>query len=79
MAFKTSGRLEVCWQVLDASTTRVLRCAMFDASGPGVELRVGHFGDPPLRSQMMPDIASARELAQRWLDAARAEAKGSEG
>ena len=61
---KTSGPLEVCWQVFEASTTRVLRCAMFDASGPGVELRVGYFGDPPLRSQMMPDIESARVLAQ---------------
>jgi len=50
---------------------------VFDASGPGVELRVGHFGDPPLRSQMMPDISSARVLAQSWLDAARAAAKGS--
>ena len=80
MAFKTSGRLEVCWQVLEVlegSTTRVLRCAMIDASGPGVELRVGYFGDPPLRSQIMPDIESARVLAKGWLDAARAAAKGS--
>jgi len=77
MASKTSEPLEVCWQVFEGSTTRVLRCAMFYASGPGVELRVGHFGDPPLRSQMMPDIASARVLAQSWLDAARAAAKGS--
>ena len=53
-----------------------LRCAMFDASGPGIELRVGYFGDPPLRSQMMPDIESARVLAKDWLDAARAAAKG---
>ena len=50
---------------------------MFDASGSGVELRVGHFGDPPIRSQMMPDIESARVLAKDWLDAARAAAKGS--
>jgi len=77
MASKTSEPLEVCWQVFEGSTTRVLRCAVFDASGPGVELRVGHFGDPPLRSQMMPDISSARVLAQSWLDAARAAAKGS--
>ena len=73
----TSEPLEICWQVFEASSTRVLRCAMFDASGPGVELRVGHFGDPPLRSQMMPDIESARALAKDWLDATRAAAKGS--
>ena len=73
----TSEQVEICWQVFEASSTRVLRCAMFDASGPGVELRVGYFGDPPLRSQMMPDIESARVLAQSWLDAARAAAKGS--
>ena len=73
----TSEQVEICWQVFEASSTRILTCAMFDASGPGVELRVGYFGDPPLRSQMMPDIASARVLAQSWLDAARAAAKGS--
>jgi hypothetical protein len=49
---------------------------MFDASGPGAELRVGYLGDTPLRSQMMPDIDSARVLAQDWLDAMRAAAKG---
>ena len=73
----TSEPLEICWQVFEASSTRILTCAMFDASDRGVELRVGYFGDSPLRSQMMPDIASARVLAQSWLDAARAAAKGS--
>jgi len=48
---------------------------MFDASGPGVELRVGYLGDSPLRSQMMPDIDSARVLAQEWLDNVRAAAE----
>ena len=74
---KTSEPLEVCWRVFEGSTTRILRCAMFDASGPGVDLRVGYFGDSPLRSQMMPDIESARVLAKDWLDAVRAAAKGS--
>ena len=73
----TSEPLEICWQVFEASSTRVLTCAMFDASGPGAELRVGYPGDSPLRRQMMPDIDSARVLAQDWLDAARAAAKGS--
>jgi hypothetical protein len=50
---------------------------MFEASDHGVELRVGYFGDSPLQSQMMPDIESARVLAQSWLDAARVAAKGS--
>ena len=72
----TSEPLEICGQVFEASTTCVLTCAMFDASGPGVELRVGYFSDSPLRSQMMPDIESARVLAQRWLDTARPAAKG---
>jgi hypothetical protein len=73
----TSEPLEICWQVFEASSTRIFTCAMFDASGPGVELRVGYFGDSPLRSQMMPDIESARVLTQSWLDAARAAPKGS--
>ena len=63
----TSEPLEICWQVFEASSTRILTCAMFDASGPGVELRVGYLGDSPLRSQMLPDIDSARVLAQHWL------------
>ena len=72
----TSEPLEICWQVFEASSTRILTCAMF---GPGVELRVGYFGDSPLRSQMMPDIESARVLAKDWLDAVRTAAKGSYG
>ena len=73
----TSEPLEICWQVFEASSTRILTCAMFDASGPGVELRVGYLSDSPLHSQTMPEIESARVLAKDWLDAARAAAKGS--
>jgi hypothetical protein len=74
---KTPKPVEVCWRVLEASSTRILTCAMFDASGPGIELRVGYHRDSPLHSQTMPEIESARVLAQRWLDAARIAAKGS--
>ena len=76
---KTSEPLEVCWRVFEASSSRILTCAMFDGSGPGVDLTVGYLGDSPLRSQMMPDIESARVLAQSWLDAARAAANDSQG
>ena len=72
---KTSEPLEVCWRVFEASSSRILTCAMFDASCPGVDLRVGYLGDSPLRSKMMPDIESARLLAQSWLDAVRAAAR----
>jgi hypothetical protein len=77
--FKTPEPLEICWQVFEASSTRILRCAMFDASGPGVELRVGYFSESPLNSQMMPDIESARVLAKEWLDAVRAAAAERNG
>ena len=73
----TSEPLEVCWRVFEASSTRILTCAMFDSSGPCVDLRVGYLGDLPLRSQMVADIESARVLAKDWLDAVRAAAKGS--
>ena len=73
----TSEPLAICWQVFEASSTRILTCAMFDASSHGIELRVGYLGDSPLRSQMMPDIDSARVLAQDWLDAVRAAAEGN--
>ena len=74
---KTSEPVGICWQVFEASSTRLLACAMFDADGPGVELRVGYLGDSPLRSQMMPDIDSARVLAQEWLDNVRAAAESN--
>jgi hypothetical protein len=76
---KTPEPLEICWQVFEASSTRILTCAMFDASGPGVELRVGYFSESPLNSQMMPDIESARVLAKEWLDAMRAAAAEPNG
>jgi hypothetical protein len=76
---KTPEPLEICWQVFEASSTRILTCAMFDASGPGVELRVGYFSESPLNSQMMPDIESARVLAKEWLDAVRAAAAEPNG
>ena len=68
----TSGHLEMCWRVLEGSSTRILTCSIFSASTAGVELRVGYFGDSPLRSQIVADIESARALAQDWLDAVRA-------
>jgi hypothetical protein len=42
-----------------------------------VELRVGYFGDPPLHSQIVADIESARTLAETWLGALRAGEFGS--
>jgi hypothetical protein len=79
MNSETPEPLEVCWRVFEASSTRILTCAVFDASGPGVELRVGYFGDSPLRSQMMSDLESARVLAKDWLDAVRAAAAEGNG
>jgi|KBSMisStaDraftv2_1062788.scaffolds.fasta_scaffold238385_1 hypothetical protein len=64
--------VEICWRVIEGSTTRILTCAIFAASDESVELRVGYFGGLPLHSQTMRDIASARALAQQWRDAVRA-------
>jgi hypothetical protein len=72
---KTSEPLEVCWQVFDAASSRIMRCAIFGAVTFDVELRIGYFGDAPLRSQIVPDIQSARGLAQDWLEAMRAASK----
>jgi len=74
---KTSEPVEVCWRVVEGSSTRVLTCAIFGASTEGVELRVGYLFDMPMHSQMMRDIDSARVLAQDWLDAVRAAAEGN--
>jgi len=64
--------VEICWRVIEGSTTRILTCAIFAASDESVELRVGYFGALPLHSQTMRDIASPRALAQQWRDAVRA-------
>lgn len=71
----TSEPLEICWRVLEASSTRILTCAIFSNSMAGVELRLGYLVDVPLHSRIMRDIDSARALAQNWLDAVRAAAK----
>jgi hypothetical protein len=61
--------VEICWRVIEDSTTRILTCAIFAASDESVELRVGYFGGLPLHSQTIRDIASARVLAKNWRDA----------
>ena len=75
---KTSEPLEVCWQVFDAASTRIMRCAIFDAFTSAVELRVGYFGDAPVQSQIVPDTESARVLAHYLLGAVRAATKGQQ-
>jgi hypothetical protein len=74
---KPSEPLEICWRVFEASSTRILTCAIFGVSSHSVELRVGYFVDVPLHSQAMRDIESARVLAEKWLDAVRVAAKGN--
>ena len=74
---KTSEPLEVCWRVLEASSMRVLTCAIFGASTSGMELRLGYSVDSPLHRRMVPDIESGRVLAQTWLGVVREVAMGS--
>jgi hypothetical protein len=62
--------LEVCWQVLEGSSIRILTC-WIAVSPLAVELRVGYFVDTPLHSQAVADIESARALGKAWLDAMR--------
>jgi hypothetical protein len=68
---KTHEPLEVCWRVVEGSTTRILMCGIVGASTHGVELRVGYFINDPLHSQAMRDMESARLLAEHWLDSVR--------
>jgi hypothetical protein len=75
---KTPKPLETCWRVLEASSTRILACAIFSPSQCGVELRIGYSLDVPLHSRMMRDVDSARVLAQSWLDAVRAATNGNQ-
>ena len=72
---KTSVPVEVCWRVLEASSTHVLTCTIFRDPIAGVELRLGYFVDVRLHARTMRDIESARVLAQDWLEAVRAASK----
>jgi hypothetical protein len=69
---KTSEPIEVCWRVIEGSTTRILSCVIVGGSCCTVELRVGYFVDVPLHSHAMRDIESARVLAKDWLNVVRA-------
>ena len=75
---QTSEPVEVCWRVVEGSSSRVLTCAIFGASTDGLELRVCYVVDMTLHSQTMRDIGSARVLAQDWLYAVRAASEGNE-
>jgi hypothetical protein len=63
--------LEVCWRLLEGSSTRILTCSIF-ASDSGLELRVGYVANSPLYLQKVDDLESARGLAKNWLHAVRA-------
>jgi len=67
----TPELFELCWRVVEGSTTRILMCGIVGASPHGVELRVGYFVNEPLHSQTMRDIESARLLGLSWLDSVR--------
>jgi len=68
---RKAGHLETCWRVVEGSTTRILKCAVFHISASGLELRVGYMLDVPLHSESVADIHAARALAQDWLTAMR--------
>ena len=69
--------LEVCWRVLEGSSTRILTCWIV-VSPPAMELQVGYVVDAPLHSQAVADIESAQALAQAWLDAVRTKSAKSD-
>ena len=71
MTNPTPENLEVCWRVLEGSSTRILTCWIV-VSPLAMELRVGYnFVDTPLHSQPVADIESAQALAEAWLKALR--------
>ena len=68
---RRSDHLETCWRVVEGSTTRMLKCGVFQVSTSSLELRVGYLLDVPLHSESVADIHAARALAQDWLTAMR--------
>ena len=59
--------LEVSWRFLGPSR-RTLECGLY-AVETGLELRVGYSAEDLVRTQLAPDIATARSLAAAWRQA----------
>ena len=56
--------LEVSWRFVGPSQ-RVLECGLY-AVETGLEVRVGYSAEDIVRTQLVPDIGIARELAAAW-------------
>jgi hypothetical protein len=60
--------LELCWR-MKAPSGRVLECSICRTAAPGLEVRCGYGEDDLLRSQVAPEIGSARDIAEEWRQA----------
>ena len=58
---------ETCWRMKGPSG-RMLECGIYRVA-TGLEVRCGYGPDDLLRSQMAPDIGTARETAEQWRQA----------
>ena len=56
--------LEVCWRFVGPSQ-RVLECGVYTVA-TGLEVRAGYSADDIVRTQLTPDIDTARSIAAGW-------------
>ena len=57
--------LEHCWR-LKAPRGRVVECGICRTEAPGLAVRAGMGSDDLLRSQRVPEIGTARDVADEW-------------
>lgn len=58
-------RIELCWR-MKGPNGRILECAIFRHAAQGVEVRCGFGEDDLIRSQLAPEIGTARDVAEDW-------------
>jgi hypothetical protein len=54
---------------MKAPSGKVLECGIYRTATPGVEVRCGYGEDDLLRSQLAPEIGTARDIAEQWRQA----------
>lgn len=59
--------LEPCWRMKGPSG-KVLQCGVYRIA-TGLEVRCGYGEDDLLRSQLAPEIGTARDVAEQWRQA----------
>ena len=57
--------IEVCWRIRTPNN-KVVTCGIYRDAAPGLEVRAFFGADDLLRSSRVPEIGTARDIAEAW-------------